>query len=153
MANDQQGQKHEERRRLKNGEWVHTIDGVEQDIPIVQADGRDKPEERKPLLSEAEIEKLWNNDMFELGQRRGTDGYVLPQDDELFEDGYRFGIKRATSFYESKITGGELMVVKTATIETDAMGLKCSSCNHYYSHGDQPAKGQFCRCGCKIIEP
>jgi hypothetical protein len=76
--------------------------------PFVTSDPQ-APYERKPMLSDAEVDRMWHNDMFELGERRGSDGYVLPSEDYLFEEGYRFGMKQASKFYEAKIKSGELI--------------------------------------------
>ena len=59
--------------------------------------------EKDTLVSDQRINEMWNDDMFELGERR-QDGYVLPEEQTSFEDGYRFGIKQVRAIYEPELT-------------------------------------------------
>ncbi|HNR55072.1 MAG TPA: hypothetical protein PKJ19_07900 [Flavobacteriales bacterium] len=57
---------------------------------------------------------------------------------------------------KSKITSGELMVVRTAQLARSPMnqGWVCSACGFFYEdfRNEPPEVGEHCRCGAKIIE-
>ena len=90
-----------------------------------QAKYGDKPEERKPLLSDDEFTDI-------IGSLGSQSGHVV------------------RDWYESKITSGELMVVKT-TVMDDHAGPKCRSCGYVQDY--MYVNMKFCPgCGAVLIE-
>lgn len=109
--------------------------------------------EREPMLSDADVERMWNSDMFELGERRGSDGYVTKHDDQLFEDGYRFGVKKCVDRYEDLITTGKLRVVEEVGAPLEQVDMDewwtCSGCKESFLSYHNPPN--YCPgCGNKI---
>ena len=108
---------------------------------------------REPLLSDEEIHDMWwFGDSTDVRNRP-----AVPKGEGLLvDDGYEWGAKDVRDFYEAKIASGELMVVKTATINRHEHngGDECSECQHFFPDYEErpPSLGEFCYCGAKIIE-
>ena len=69
---------------------------------------------------------------------------------ELNSEAWEIGALDMRRRYESKITSGELRVVKKATDIGEGTWFKCSNCNCEEAEG--PDEGEFCRCGAQIVK-
>lgn len=132
---DQQPKYSEERRLLKSGRWSHTINGTEQDIPMVYRD--DPKAATAPLLSLREFDQM-----------------CVPRGDNETERIFNAAAS-VMEFFEAKIASGELMVCKTATLDEIGGEVKCSACGWSMAWEAETLCSKFVHCpGCtsKITE-
>ena len=107
--------------------------------------------EQRPLLSYRDMIALLDEEAEDNGVNDET------PDGKLQWSGMTMGGVVLREFYEAKITSGELMVSKTATLIPGKYGgVECSQCGRDYPNpGVDPNSlnvGEFCRCGARIIE-
>lgn len=119
-----------------HSEGTHQMGTIEHPLP--------KEEQRAPLLSESQFNDLINAE----ARKHNIPSHMLTAYD---------GMGIAQEFYESKITSGELRVVKSVRLDENYYCTGCRRCNartDEYSGALEDPYYKFCPgCGAKIINP